>query len=203
MGVDLFPMPPLCMPSSAGRSRGCRQRLGKQEHAVLAANKTIAVLNSLVMTANSSSGAVAATGADAPSPTTNQFSCMKRMLRTHVENVPPIDCPSPEEALSELLHSAGGYDLSTTTVAPYTEERVSLPEAGQMPADTLAILKLEETSDAYLDLAHGESRMLLSSEEVGGVYDDLWQTGCYHDPVLEHDPKFMRVSCLGCSWLTC
>ena len=22
---------------------------------------------------------------------------------------------------------------------------------------------------------------------VGGVYDDLWQTGCYHDPVLEHD----------------
>lgn len=42
-------------------------------------------------------------------------------------------------------------------------------------------------------LENFETEMLLSPEELGAVFQETAEPGCYHDPVLERSPRQCRL----------
>ncbi len=174
---DLLPLPvgPADVLACGDLGRACQQRVSRCRKISQGVNGTARALNFQAGHEDESKW---------PSQCLNaaQTEALGNLRRVHAED--GFVCGESETSLSEMLKTSGGYAASAGELAAYRRGAASLPTGEEDPVPLPTVLSgeaLEAVSDPL-------KNMFLSEEELAAVLQDTSVSGCYVDPVLEHDP---------------
>ena len=119
---DLLPLP--LLPEVLPKAGRCRGRRGAQRLSRVTAKANS--VNDLAWALNELNGQGHLDPRHRPSEA--QFASLARLIEAVEHDSPPLDCPTPQAALAELLGSrADSYDPALAKIATYRSDLVSWP----------------------------------------------------------------------------